>query len=124
MKIEIKNEVEIWLSHLHEAGIEIAREDPELYFGSMQMFVTAIALCTFSVLASYGERFGTPAEGITVGMKWDYAQRPFRISKIDMDIRWPNLPQSRLDAATRAAQQCTLHNTLHHDVDVETLVQQ
>lgn len=123
MKIQLRSETEIALSHFHRDGFDVGPIDPQLQFGSMQLFMTSIGMCTFSVLASYGERLNTSAEEITIVMKWAYAERPYRIADIDMRIHWPQLPESRLDAATRAAHQCTLHNTLRHELEITALVE-
>ncbi len=123
MKIELRGDTEIVLTELHTDGFDVIPAAPELHFGSMQMFVTSVAMCTFSVLASYGQRFGTSADDITMTLKWAYAERPYRIAEIDLQVRWPRLPASRLDAATRAAHHCTLHNTLREGSEVATLVE-
>ena len=123
MRIHIKTSAALDLSYLHEGGFDIVSDDPEIDFGAMQMFVTSIAQCTFAVLATYGERFGASAEDISMGVTWKYAESPHRIGGIEMDIRWPQLPESRLDAATRVAHQCTLHNTLRHSMEIDTMVE-
>ena len=123
MKVHVKSETEIELTKLHQDGFDIVADDPALHFGSMQMFASSIAMCTFSVLASYGRRFDAESDDITIGLTWAYAERPYRMEVLAMDISWPQLPESRLDAATRAARHCTLHNTLQHGLEVETMVQ-
>jgi len=123
MRIELISDIEIVLSQLDADGFDITPAAPELYFGSMQMFVTSVGMCTFSVLKSYGQRFGTSAADIAITLKWTYGERPYRIAEIDMRVHWPQLPPSRLDAATRAAHHCTLHNTLRHGAEVTTLVE-
>lgn len=123
MKIELHSDTELVLNQLDIDGFEVMPVGPELHFGSMQMFGTAVGMCTFSVLASYGQRLGISADGIAITLKWTYAERPYRIAEMDMRIRWPQLPASRLDAATRAAHHCTLHNTLRYGAEVVTLVE-
>ncbi|MFZ0255293.1 MAG: OsmC family protein [Gammaproteobacteria bacterium] len=123
MKIELRSDTEIILSQLDTEGFEVTPAGPEHTFGSMQMFVTSVGMCTFSVLASYGQRLGASADGIVITLKWSYGERPYRIAEIEMRARWPQLPESRLDAATRAAHHCTLHNTLRHETEVVTLVE-
>lgn len=123
MKIELHSDTEIVLTELHIAGLNISSADPELHFGAMEMFITSVGMCTFSVLASYGQRFGTSADDITITLRWAYAERPYRIVEIDLRVGWPQLPASRLDAATRAAHHCTLHNTLRQGSELVTLVE-
>ena len=58
-----------------------------------------------------------------VDLTWRYAEKPHRIGHIDMKIHWPRVPESRIDAAMRAAAMCTLHNTLTHDVEIDTSIE-
>ena len=55
-------------------------------------------------------------------LAWSYVEDPFRIKKIDMEIDWPELPESRMGAAWRAAAMCTIHNTLAHPPEILTRV--
>ena len=48
--------------------------------------------------------------------------RPKRVTAITVDVKWPSLPESRLDAATRAARHCTMHATLGDVVEIDVLV--
>ncbi len=122
MKVLMHSEEDLTLSEVSAPDFEIVSEDPTAHYSAMQMFGTSMALCTWSVLASYGEQVDVDTADLTVRIRWDYVDQPFRIGKIDMDIDWPGLPASRLDAAQRAAAMCTLHNTLHFPPTVDTRV--
>ena len=122
MNIRLVGDTEIRLSQLHVEGFEISSDNPELHYGALQTFVTSLAMCTFAMLASYGQRIGAGVENLTFVMKWTLCERPRRIEHVDMDIRWPEIPESRLDAAMRAAATCTLHRTLQHAVEVDTVI--
>lgn len=122
MKAELHSDTDMTLRGLDEQGVELAGGNPELHFGAMQMFVSGLAMCTYNVLATYGERFDVGGNGITIRVQWTYDQKPYRIAHIDMNVRWPRLPEKRLDAAMRVAAMCTLHNTLQQSVEVDTMV--
>jgi uncharacterized OsmC-like protein len=122
VNIQLISDTEIYLSHLYKEGFEVSSDDPELHFRAMETFVTSLAMCTFSVLAGYGQRTDIGVDDLTIRIKWGYAEKPHRIEKIDMDIRWPEIPEAKLDVAMRAAATCTLHRTLEHSVEVETMI--
>lgn len=123
MKIIMHGESDLTVSHLHEPGQEIEVDDGiHAHYSAMQMFATSLALCTLSVVASYAERLEVGIENLQARMKWDYVEDPYRIGSIDMELTWPEVPESRLKAVERAAAQCTIHNTLHHPPEIETRV--
>ena len=123
VKIIQHSDTDISVSLLHQPGFDISSEDSEAHFGAIHMCVASLAWCTFSVLASYGQRIETPATDMTIRLQWNYAQRPYRIEKIKMAIHWPQVPESRLDAAMRAAALCTLHNTMMHGLEIDTSIE-
>lgn len=122
MKVLLHSSEDLELTEFAEPGFEIEPLDPHANYSALQMFATSLALCTYSVLAGYAEQIDTGAQDISVRVRWSYAEEPFRIGYIDMDVRWPGLPESRVKAAKRAAAQCTLHNTLEHPPEVDTEV--
>ncbi|SCY53540.1 OsmC family protein [Thiohalorhabdus denitrificans] len=122
MRITLHGPQDLTLSALAEEGLQVAAERDDAHFSAMEMFNTSLALCTASVLMSYAERIDTGLNGLTVRMRWEYHEDPYRIGRIAMDIRWPDLPESRRKAAERAAEQCTLHHTLEVPPEVVTQV--
>lgn len=120
MRIEMHGESDLTLSNLREPDFQIVQG--EHAYSAMQMFGTSLALCSLSVLAAYAEQLGVGIEKLSCRIRWDYVEDPFRIGEIDMEITWPELPPSRLEAARRAAEKCTIHNTLHHPPEVRTRV--
>ena len=122
MKVTIDSETDIVLAEFDQDGFEIVTSEEDVVFGPMQMFATSLGLCTFSVLAGYGQGIGADIEGLAIRLRWDYAKNPYRIEPIEMDITWPALPSSRLDAARRAAEHCTIHHTLAVPTEVRTRV--
>lgn len=122
MKIILNGPEDLEISEIGATGMQIESGSDDAHFSAMEMFSTSFAMCTASVMAAYGEQIDASTEDLSVHMRWRYAEEPFRISDITMDIRWPGLPESRQQAAQRAASQCTLHNTLEHPPEVETRV--
>lgn len=122
MKAVLKDEGELELREFEDPGFSVEPRDPSLVFSAMEMFAVSMALCTFSVLASYAEQIDADTKDVVVGIRWDYAEDPARIGRIEMAIDWPALPESRRHAAERAAAHCTLHNTLEQPPSVQTRV--
>lgn len=124
MRVRMFSETDLELSEFGSGGLEVESDDPALPFSALQMFAVSMGLCTFSILAAYSEQIGADTDDIRIRLTWDYAAQPLRIGSIDMDVHWPQLPTSRLEAARRVAGQCTLHNTLHHPPAIHTGVRQ
>lgn len=123
MKVRMHGEADLTVSGFDEPIIEVEADDGvEAPWSALQMFATSLGLCTASVLTAYGERIGVPAEDLSVRIRWHYTEQPVRVDRIDVRIRWPGLPESRREAARRAASQCSIHNTLRQPPDIETRV--
>lgn len=122
MNVIMHQSEDLELEKFDEPGLNIEQHDPDAHYSAIQMFATAMGLCTYSVLAGYAEQSDTPTTRLSVRMKWSYAEQPYRIGRIDMAIAWPELPPAKLDAATRAAKKCTIHNTLEQPPRVDTRV--
>ncbi len=120
MKIRLLGETELTARDLHEDELSVTADGEGLRFGAMEMFVMSLALCTYAVLASYARQIETGVADLQIRMRWRYRDRPYRIDAVNMDIRWPELPENRVDAATRAAAECTLRQTIERGVEVET----
>ncbi len=122
MKIHLPKAHALELSAFDAEGFDISGANPALEFTALAMFVASLARCTFSVLAVYGERFDADPDTITMALSWEFDGPPSRFSKIEMNIHWPSLPEKRLKAGQRVAHHCTIHNTIHDCVEVETRV--
>ncbi len=123
VKITLHTDTRISVSRLHEAGFEFDSQDPAVHSGAVHLCVASLAWCTYSILASYGQRIEAGTDGMTVDLAWRYAEKPHRIGHIDMTIHWPQVPETRMDAAMRAAAMCTLHKTLLHGVEIDTTIE-
>jgi uncharacterized OsmC-like protein len=122
MKIIMHTEEHLEFKEFDQPGFDIEAHDPEAHYSALQMFATSLALCTFSVLVSYGETIDASTDNVSVRVRWSYVEHPFRIGHIDMDIRWPGVPPSRLRAARVAASHCTIHHTLEKPPEMVTEV--
>ena len=93
-------------------------------FGALQMLATSLALCTASVIQAYAERAHLDVYGFAVELRWEYAEKPYRVGRYEMTLHLPeHLPAARQRAIQRAAETCTVHHTLLHPPMIETTVQ-
>ncbi len=122
MNIHLQKPTQFTISDFEDDEFNITEESPALYFSALTMWVAALARCTNAVLEVYGHRFDADPETIKITMNWEYAEKPTKFKNIVMDIHWPTLPEKRLKSVQRAAQHCTIHNTIHDCVEIETTV--
>ncbi len=122
MKITLRGPEDLTINDLDAPGFEVVSDNDKAVYSAIQMFAVSLGLCTYSVVLQYGEALGVDATGLTLRLRWRYADEPFRIAHLDVDIDWPAMPSDRLRAVQRVAAHCTLHNTLRHPPEVVTRV--
>jgi len=93
----------------------------ERVYSPFHMVGSGLATCVFSVLASWAETAGFAADDLVIEVEWSFADKPHRIGKFMLMLRWPSLPEARRGAAVRVAALCPIHATLHAPtgIDVE-----
>lgn len=118
MRIGVHDANHLVLEAFDEPGLDV-----EGHLGPMEMFAASLGLCTASVLASYAQVLRIPLATLSVVVRWEYAEDPYRIGRIEMDLDWPDVPPERRKAVLKAAKTCTIHHTLEHPPEVETRLQ-
>jgi uncharacterized OsmC-like protein len=123
MRIRLHSPEDLTLSDLGAPGFHVETDEgAQAPYGALQLFAVSLGLCTASVLMGYGAQLKVPAEGLSVRLRWSVAEKPRRVEDLRMEIHWPALPESRLKAAERAAEHCTIHQTLLRPLRVSTTV--
>ncbi|MBA3584943.1 MAG: OsmC family protein, partial [Gemmatimonadetes bacterium] len=70
-------------------------------------------------LQSWAEGAGIDMSPLTLHLERTNAdERPKRIERIDMELRWPGLPAARIEAAERVADLCPIHATLKRGTEI------
>ncbi len=124
MELRLHGETDVEAAVLTEPGLELVGDAGGEGFGPLQMFAASLALCTVSVLYAYAHEVAKVGiEGLSIRVRWTYGTRPNRVDHIEMIVRWPELPEARLEPARRAAASCTIHRTLEHPPEVVTRVE-
>jgi uncharacterized OsmC-like protein len=88
------------------------------------LLAASLATCTYSVLHGYAEAAGLALDGLAIDVAWELGDEPYRVTDMEMELDWPELPASRREAARRAAARCTIHHTLEHGSSVRTRVKE
>ncbi|MDP9349042.1 MAG: OsmC family protein [Gemmatimonadota bacterium] len=113
MKIILLSEERIRL----EGGagpLSIESASAETSYSPFHMLASAVASCTYSVLAAWGTHAHLPFDGLAVEVGWSFAEDPHRVGTLDVVLDWPGLPAERRAAAERAAALCPVSRTLEH----------
>ncbi len=88
----------------------------------VELFTASLGACMAMHIAKYCETAKLPHQGFEIDLDFQVVNGPLRVGSVMVDIRLPaEFPESRVEAAKRAAQQCTVKNTLKEttSVDVE-----
>ena len=99
--------------------IEAASAD--MQYSPFHMLASGLASCTFSVLYSWATHAKLPVDDLALEVHWQFADDPHRVSDLAVIIDWPSLPTTRLAAAKRVSELCTVHATLTHPPTLEVL---
>jgi uncharacterized OsmC-like protein len=89
-----------------KGGSDVGPTPPELLVG-------ALGACIGVYLVDYCERADLPTEGLSLEAGYRTAERPSRISDIQLQVNLPaGIPQERQRALHKVAESCLVHNTL------------
>lgn len=124
MQILLQAPTELEVSGIDQPGLHIHGDAGGEGFGPLQMFAASLALCTASVLAYHAEEVAKiGVADLSVGIRWRYGERPYRVDRIETVVRWPSLPARRRGSIERAVAACTVHRTLEHPPELSTRVE-
>ena len=92
----------------------IQAERADQPYSPFHMLGSSLALCEYSLLASWATHAKVPADDLAVEVRWTFAEDPHRVGAMTITLEWPSLPEPRREAAKRAVALCTVHRTLSH----------
>lgn len=113
MKIVLSGEEQIRLEAV-PGPLTIEAPNAGTQYSPFHMLASALAVCTYSVLASWASNAEISAADLAISVSWSFAEKPHRVGEISMDLAWPSLPAERVQVAQRAALLCPIHATLSH----------
>jgi uncharacterized OsmC-like protein len=88
----------------------------------VELLASALGACMAMHIAKYCQAAKLPHQGFGIDLDFQLAKDPLRIGSLTVDINLPpGFPEGRIEAVKRAAQQCTVRNTLKEStaIDVE-----
>ncbi|AHG91781.1 OsmC family protein [Gemmatirosa kalamazoonensis] len=94
--------------------LTIDADSAERQYSPFHMLGSSLAVCTFSVLASWATHANIPFDDLVIDVSWTFAEKPHRLDTVKLAFTWKSLPPNRLEAAKRAAALCPIHATLSH----------
>ena len=94
--------------------LTIDADSAERQYSPFHMLGSSLAVCTFSVLASWATHANIPFDDLLIDVSWTFAEKPHRLDTVKLAFTWKSLPPNRLEAAKRAAALCPIHATLSH----------
>jgi uncharacterized OsmC-like protein len=118
MKIVLLSEEQIRLEPTGVAMVVEAVDETQQY-SPFHMLASALAYCTFSVMASWATHTKQPIDDLAINVRWRFSDdQPKRVSEFRMTYEWPSLPARKANAARRVAELCTIHATLKHPPEI------
>lgn len=103
---------------------EMAGEDFEMSsegapISPYHLLAGSLASCTALTVDSWARGLGIDTSSLVILVAWEMVEeRPKRISRLDMELRWPALPEDRIAVAERVADLCPIHATLLRAAEV------
>ena len=91
----------------------------------LELLPTSLGTCVALFVQQFLVTRGLSAEGLTVTVTATGAPNPQRIGAFDVQVTIPGgVPEKYRDAVLRAAQTCTVHNTLEHRPEVKIAIRE
>lgn len=99
------------------AGFEIDSEGAPI--SPYHLMAASLSTCTALTLQGWAEGAGIDLAPLVIHVTWEHAEeRPARIARIEMELRWPGFPEERTVTAERVADQCPIHATLTRAAEI------
>ena len=102
--------------------VEAERADQQ--YSPFHMLGSSLALCEYSVLASWASHAKLSADDLVVEVRWTLDDKSHQVGALALTLVWPSLPEARREAAKRATSICPIHRTLSHPPAINVEVQQ
>ena len=123
MIIHLHGATDLELTNLDAPGLHMHGDADGEGFGALQMLAASLVMCTAAVLDGYARGvLKTDVRNLSLRARWEYAEKPYRVGSIDVTVRWPDVPDDRIEAVGRAVKACTVHRTLEHPPTITTKV--
>lgn len=92
----------------------VEAESASQQYSPFHMLASGLAICTYSVIASWATHAKLDVADLVVEVSWKFAEKPHRVGSYAMRFLWPSLPEARRESVLRAARLCAAHATFQH----------
>jgi uncharacterized OsmC-like protein len=92
--------------------LTIEAESQDESYSPFHMLGSALGMCTFSVLRSWGTNRNVSTDDLRIGVSWRFVEGQHRIEEMGLKLDWPSLSAELWPRALRAAHLCGIHQTL------------
>lgn len=99
----------------HAFVTDVCKEGETCPPSGVDLLTASFAGCVAYFVSKALRNRGVEPRGLTVQVSADYAEAPHRIGNFKVEVNLPEgLPEPLRAVAQRAAEGCTIHNTLTH----------
>ena len=92
--------------------LTIEAESRDQSYSPFHMLASALGMCTFSVLRSWGANKNVSTDDLRIDVNWRFPEGQHRVEEINVKLDWPSLSAELWPRALRAAHLCGIHRTL------------
>ena len=120
MRMLLEDELRIRLDMTGE-GLEIASEDVSI--SPYHLLAGSLASCIVLLIQPWAERSGLDLTRVTISVGWEHVgSGDNQVKRMDVDLWWPGLPDSRKVVVQRLAEACPIHATLVAGTEISSRV--
>jgi len=120
MNLVLESEEKI---RLEMAGVGFAITSEDVAVSPYHLLAGSLASCIALVIQAWAERSGFDVEPVLISVGWERAgNRDNRVKHMDVQLRWPGLPESRKPVVQRLAGACPIHATLVSGTEISSSV--
>ena len=102
-------------------GFEITSDDVSI--SPYHLLAGSLASCIALVVTPWAERAGLDPGPVTISIRWEHVgASDYRVKRMDVDLRWPGLPDFRKPVVERVAEACPIHATLISGTEISSRV--
>ena len=109
----------------HKIIIDLKKKDDGFEEGQIptEVLASALGACVGSTVRVFCLRHAIPFDGLTIRVDFEKVENPSRLAKIDVELAFPGeFDEKYRRALIRAAEQCTIHNTLTYPPEIVTRI--
>ena len=98
--------------------LTIEAESHDQHYSAFHMLGSALGMCTFAVLQSWGSNKNISAQELRIDVSWTFVEGEHRVETMKVKLEWPSLSAELWPRALRAAHICGIHQTLSHPPEI------